>query len=372
MLAPTHVAFAATLYLGGAAVFEYELSPWGFLVACIASLGPDVDLPTSRFGRLLWFWSTRLERDYGHRTVTHSLVGMAILLVAGLPLLLLSSQIYGCLVGGWWSHIWIDMANFRGVDLLWPSRIRVVMPGNRNWRIAAGSKAEMVLMALLFASLLPLYPLATIGLRDALQRAIGNFDISYYEFERGAGEHWYRLDLTATDNLTLDRIRCDCPVLGTWQQGLIVLHEGRPRAVGEEPGKHNLYPVRSRLQAGDELQVLTHKVDMRGRSIEWLASLIDSDRTHYLLGELRVGTRIEPVEDIDRYRPVSYSGQVLKLHYAQVQDLDTYRHLLAAEGEVYVQFWLHPGEERVELNVSSAPPSDPVPAVLRGYLDLER
>jgi hypothetical protein len=37
------------------------------------------------------------------------------------------------------------MLNVRGVDLFWPSPVRVVMPGRIGYRMEVGSKAEMVL-----------------------------------------------------------------------------------------------------------------------------------------------------------------------------------------------------------------------------------
>jgi inner membrane protein len=72
-------------------------------------------------------------------------------------------------VGGYWSHLWIDMLNIRGTDLLWPSPIRVVMPGNRNWRMEVGSKAEMVLLTSLVVACLALYPVSGLGFRAGLQ-----------------------------------------------------------------------------------------------------------------------------------------------------------------------------------------------------------
>ena len=48
------------------------------------------------------------------------------------PLWLISPLYFGCVVGGYGSHLWLDMLNIRGVDLFWPSPLRVVTPGNRN------------------------------------------------------------------------------------------------------------------------------------------------------------------------------------------------------------------------------------------------
>ena len=70
MTLPTHVAFASVLYLGGATLFGYRPDWIGWLLAAVASLLPDADLPTSKIGRLFWWVSVPLERRFGHRTLT--------------------------------------------------------------------------------------------------------------------------------------------------------------------------------------------------------------------------------------------------------------------------------------------------------------
>jgi hypothetical protein len=35
------------------------------------------------------------------------------------------------------------MLNVRGVDLFWPAPVRLVTPGNRNWRLDSGIPAGM-------------------------------------------------------------------------------------------------------------------------------------------------------------------------------------------------------------------------------------
>ncbi|MEA3274531.1 MAG: metal-dependent hydrolase [Pseudomonadota bacterium] len=344
MIAGTHVAFATTLYLGGAALFEYppDLAGWG--LAAAASLLPDIDLPTSRLGRVFFWISTRLERDFGHRTVAHSLLALA--LVAGLAGLLypIDPAYFWAIVGGYWSHLWIDMLNIRGADLLWPSAVRVVMPGNRKYRIEAGSKAEMVLLAFLLLFSLALYPVSGLGFRTGLQHLLGNFDMARDEFMKNAGQRWYTLKLEATDNLTLERIACDCPVVGVWRNGLIVRKGEELRAVGESQERHNLYPIHAELIEGEALRVVSHRVDMRGRSLRWLLAHLDKRHTYFLSGELCMGRRLaEPVEGLDLYRPARFTGKVLRLRYAREAELAPYLGMVAAEGEVFVQFWLRPG-----------------------------
>jgi len=86
------------------------------------------------------------------------------------------------------------------------------------------------------------------------------------------------LELTATDNLTLERISCRCPVVGTWKNGFIY----QPRAVGQSEAQHNLLPVAARLLEGEPLRVVAERVDMAGHMLRWLVSRIDRSRPYYL------------------------------------------------------------------------------------------
>ncbi len=74
------------------------------------------------------------------------------------------------------------------------------------------------------------------------------------------------------------------------------------------------------------------------------------------------------MEAIDLYRPVALSGKMLKLHYAREEELGAYLGMTAAEGEVYVQFWLKPGDEAVELVVGDTGEREVEPEELAGYL----
>lgn len=363
----THVAFASVLYLGGATLFGYTPDWIGWLLAVLASILPDIDLPPSKIGRLFFWVSVPLERRFGHRTLTHSIVAMLGLSVVALPLWFLNPLYFWCVLGGYWSHLWIDMLNIRGVDLFWPSPMRLVAPGNRNWRMAVGSKAEMILLSGLLVLTVAFYPLSHIGFRDALQTVLRSFDISVEQYQRQIGTHWYDLDLVAVDNLTLEKIECHCPVVGLWKDGLIVLQDGKPRAVGKSQTVHNLLPMNARLVKGEPLRVQSERVEMRGRTLRWLLGKIDQRRVYYLNGEIQTG-KLDPVANIDRYQPVTYSGQTMILRYARAQELGPWLDLVAAKGEIFVQFWLRPGEQAVAFELGNEPPEEQIPAELRKFL----
>ena len=367
MTLPTHVAFASVLYLGGATLFGYRPDWIGWLLAAVASILPDADLPTSKIGRLFFWLSVPLERRFGHRTITHSAVGLLAVALIASPLWFVDPLYFWCALGGYWSHLWIDMLNVRGVDLFWPSPVRLVTPGNRNWRMEVGSKAEMILLSALLVLTVALYPLSWMGFRDALQALIRSFDIAHEQYQRQIGTHWYDLDLVASDNLTLARVACRCPVVGLWKGGLVVLQDGQPRAVGKSQQNHNLLPITARLIQGEPLTVQSVKVEMKGRTLRWLLGKIDQRRVYFVNGEIQTA-RVEPVADIELYRPVTHSGQTMTLRYARAQELGPWLDLVAAKGEVFVQFWLRPGEQAVFFDLGNEPPADPIPLELKQFL----
>jgi len=86
----------------------------------VASLLPDVDLPPAKIGRLFWFISVPLERRFGHRTITHSALGLAAVALLAAPLWLLNPLFFWAVMGGYWSHRWIDRLN--RVVVGWPSQ----------------------------------------------------------------------------------------------------------------------------------------------------------------------------------------------------------------------------------------------------------
>ena len=344
MVAGTHFAFSAVLYLGGAAALNYDTDLISFAIAVLCSLGPDIDLPTSKPGRIFFWLSTFLEKRFGHRTITHSWLGVLIIILLASPLYLYEPMYFWAVVGGYWSHIFIDMMNVRGVDLFWPSQTRLVMPAKRDFRIVVGSKSEMILMIALSFSVLALYPMSSIGLKDGLQSILQNFDIAYDDYMKHAGSQWYKVKLKAIDNLTLQEINCECQVLGAWKNGFIVLQDGKPRAVGMSQSEHNLYPRETQLVEGEQLQVISQKVDMSGHSLKWLLAQIDTSKTYYLSGQMMVAESMHQVQNIELYSPVRFSGKILKLHYAREEELQRYLNLAASEGEVFIQYWLRDGE----------------------------
>jgi len=72
----THAAFGAALTLGVASITELEITPAAPGLAVLSSALPELDHEGSEIGSLFPFIARRLSRRFGHRTVTHSFVGL--------------------------------------------------------------------------------------------------------------------------------------------------------------------------------------------------------------------------------------------------------------------------------------------------------
>lgn len=176
--------FGVAALAGAALVAGTDPPAYAYPVAVAAAWLPDVDNPRSTLGNGLSrlkspllntitrpvSWALRvtsftLVRTVGHRTLTHSLLGVAIfvllarLLLGGFPNLFLA------LIAGYTSHVFADALNTRGVPLLWPmGRPFRLLPGG----LRSGGAVELVVALGVFVfalcELYALYP----ALRGAL------------------------------------------------------------------------------------------------------------------------------------------------------------------------------------------------------------
>jgi inner membrane protein len=153
-------------------------------------------------------------------------------------------------------------------------------------------------------------------------------------------------------------------VLGAWQNGLIIEHQGQVRSADESQLHHNLYPVGAVLVKGEPLRVISRRMDMKGRSLRWLVENLKANHDYYLLDELYTDAdKIVNVSQIETYHPVIWNGSKIQLHYARAEDLRVYLNLAAIRDEVLVQFWLKPGDSLVELSFSGGEKT-PTPSML--------
>jgi inner membrane protein len=129
------------------------------------ALLPDIDNARSTLGRKFGIISKEIQRLAGHRTILHSLLGLALvaLLAIGLErvvIYFLGLQGYTVpadlintshlvLVGmlfGYIIHIAADALTLGGVPLFWPNRKRFGFPPNPRMRFRTGAWPEHVIV----------------------------------------------------------------------------------------------------------------------------------------------------------------------------------------------------------------------------------
>jgi inner membrane protein len=93
---------------------------------------------------------------------------------------------------------------------------------------------------------------------------------------------------------------------------------------------------------------------------------ISAPLSSYINGEMLVGKELKAVSDINLYRPADFDSKVLHLHYAR--EREPYIPIIAAQGEVYVHFWLKPGDSPVGLALRKDGEEDVIPKALKQHL----
>ena len=151
--ATTHAVFGVAALAGASLIAGIEPPAYAYPLAVAAAWLPDVDNPRSTLGNGLSrmkspvlnlltrpvSWALRvtsftLVRTVGHRTLTHSLLGI---LLFALPVWLILGRYTAlalALVVGYASHVFADALNTRGVPLLWPmgGPVRLLPGGIRS------------------------------------------------------------------------------------------------------------------------------------------------------------------------------------------------------------------------------------------------
>lgn len=117
-----------------------------FAFTCIASLLPDIDHPKSILGKMFFPLARWLDRNWGHRTITHSLLFLFILTMASFYIegIFHDTKEYSIvLFFAIFSHFILDMVTVQGIPLFYPfARNPCVIPGNPNLRIRSNNKSS--------------------------------------------------------------------------------------------------------------------------------------------------------------------------------------------------------------------------------------
>ncbi len=355
MQAPTHAAFGLVFVILTGTVLGVLLTPPVAAFVCLGALLPDIDTPTSLIGKACRPLSRLLERRFGHRTLTHSFLGLALFTLPVFPLAFLNPQWPLAFSLGYLSHLLIDSANKSGTPLFYPSQLRAVLPGSEELRIAVGSGAEGVLLVVLLVSFAVLLPLHQMGFTRALHALTQTptAAISDYRGWQGIFEVWAEVD--GIFQLSQKRVRQRYRILGIANATtLIVLDPTTERIHTVGTGKEaTLYPYRIRAHQGRPITIRTRQVTLSQQLLQDLLREVPPEGETYFQGTVKTPDTVILKPDPEQYEVLKPGLHELELRFARPRDLQDPQvgTLFVLSGRVFVQ-----------TIVTGEPPSTPVPS----------
>jgi len=190
MRAHTHIAFGLFLFGSLQPILNLEPTPKFLALLTFACLLPDIDRPNSAIGSLLRPLSNYLYSRFGHRTATHSILALFLLLLALSPLLFFDWRYLAFFGIGYISHLIADGMNTTGIPLCWPnSRIFFFVP--QRFLIPVGGKEELLFFGTFsFLSFL-LFSASFFGYRNLIHLLLPSFEGVMYGYSvncDGAGQ----------------------------------------------------------------------------------------------------------------------------------------------------------------------------------------
>jgi inner membrane protein len=191
MTLPNHIAggFVFTGVFGGIAGINILESPGLIIMTIAGATIADMDLPQSLWGRIFGPLSRAINRRFGHRTITHSLLFMAglwlfVKIACGIfeteapyPTIFLLS---------FFSHLLFDMMTLQGVPIFYPYRKNpCVIPADPNMRFNGNNRrSELAIFGFFIAAGLFMQPLMSDGFWTTYNKMFGTIQHLRSEFEK--------------------------------------------------------------------------------------------------------------------------------------------------------------------------------------------
>ncbi|MDQ3457998.1 MAG: metal-dependent hydrolase, partial [Deinococcota bacterium] len=267
MKAATHLAFAGLVGVI-AAGFDAPPGVAGGAALAAGALLPDIDTTTSGLGRWITPVSGPLEQRFGHRTITHSLVGMAALAVLTAPLLALNPAVWAWLLVGVFSHIVLDTANIMGVPLLWPLRLQFWMVNNRSLRVPYGSPREFAFLGCFAVAAVALMPLSGDGFSPWFHRFIGAPYSASADYLRWRDDFEVWAEVRGHNLLTNEEISGRYRIIDALTPEELLLEDegGRAYTAGQGAAA-NIQTRRITAWKGEPIASSVYRVDLEGRLV---------------------------------------------------------------------------------------------------------
>jgi len=327
MTAPTHITFAEFVYLLVLTTTGVALNALNALVIAIASVLPDVDTAASFVGRAFPFLSKRIERKFGHRTLTHSAAFVASLGILLSPLYLLVPDAYVCLLIGYASHPFLDTMTVHGVKLFYPfSSVKCVFPLEVNnphrYRLQTGSKMDKALGLLFFVGCIPTFLIAHQGYERFIRSTQKNIESAVRDYNEFSKTNFVFAEVTAYNMMTKERVEGVFEIVGTLNQNT-VLFKGTDKALHSLGKEYDAEYVAERIicRKGDPAETIVRLVDMSNQLLAQMLTYLELHFETHIFGALSSSDPFSVPQESKAFSPIAGSFNNIRFNYATYNDI---------------------------------------------------
>lgn len=345
MRGSTHLAVAG---LTGVVAAGFGSAPGfdGAAALAVGALLPDIDTQHSGFGKFIRPVSGAIERRFGHRTITHSLLGVAILALGSSWLLLLNPNVWVWLIVGVLTHLVLDTANIVGVPLLWPHRLQFWMVHNRSWRVPYGSPREFSWLTAFSLTAVALVPLSMDGFSPWFHRAMGTTYGAVQDYMQWRDNYEVWVKVKGVNLLTREDVDQRYRVIDALGRDVLVVEDeaGRAYTVGLEGT--NISSAKVTAWRGEPILSSNYRLDLGGRLVaDLIQSLPRGARRVYVTAALELKGHDDAPPALGYFERIRRSGSSYDVRSATVGDLKALSHLAIDAGSAVIRAEYSPGSE---------------------------
>ncbi len=324
MTAPTHIAFGLLTVASSFSLFSMSFHRNLPAVACaiIGSLLPDVDSPRSSIGRAMPFASIPIERRWGHRSITHSLLCMLALSVVTLPLLAWETACYAAILIGYMSHLIADSTTKSGVPLFYPHLAVCVFPGSARYRIKTGSlMGEGTVLAVVIILLLAFMPISNMGgIWRSFRYLMATPSAAYSDYRRANTETY--LNFEGQWRHTREKVSGKALILDARPAWFWIFFNGRVLTCGEHGA---ILPDKVRVEETDR-PVRIQTIRLKGETWQELVKRIPANS--FVSGLLEADASFEVGEEERLGGAVSFTTREIEFKFAQKKEILRFQPIL--------------------------------------------
>ena len=331
----THVTGGVLGYTVVATFFELPWTATGIVVAGAASVLPDVDTLGSTVGRVLQPLARRIERRYGHRTVTHCYAAHAACAVALVPLPWAGlAHLYAAALVGLVSHTFLDTLTVQGVRVWWPwSDRRGVFPYyNRQptaYRTHTGSRADSAFGVAFLCLTVPFGVVQHDGYKRLVRTVQADAGAAVRDFlDWSADGYLVSVEVEADDPQTVRQLSGRFDAIGTTNANTLLVRDSTGRVFSLGPAyTADFQPAHAVAHRGARVTVSRRRVDLAGRALADLDGVVprldNGARARHLLdGQVLLTEDADLTPDEFRFDTVTGTGRRVSLQFATLDDLE--------------------------------------------------